>query len=130
MPPAMFLSPPQQPVPTSMPAQYPGVAGPYQQPQPMFPMSGPVTAPGQQAWYQPGMPPLMPMPVQPQVGARPVPGFKPQRPKRSRFPVWARVALGVMALLLAGGGGLPGYYFFTLSTPITSILNPPLPRLI
>ncbi len=50
MPPAMFLSPPQQPVPTSMPAQYPGVAGPYQQPQPMFPMSGPVTAP---AWHAP-----------------------------------------------------------------------------
>jgi len=129
MPPAMFLSPPQQPAPTSMPVQYPGVAGPYQQPQPMFPMPGPVTAPGQQGWYQPGMPPLMPMPVQPQVGAGPRPGFKPQQRKKGRFPVWARVALAVMALLLAGTGGVAGYYYVNLSAPISGIVNQQVPRL-
>ncbi len=129
MPPAMILSPPQQPAPMSMPAQYPGVAGPYQQPQPMFPTPGPTTAPGQQAWYQPGMPPLMPMPVQPQVGVRPGPGFKPRQSKRSRFPVWARVALGVMALLLAGTGGVAGYYYVNLSAPISGIVNQQVPRL-
>src|SRR6266568_6137914 len=129
MPPAMILSPPQQPAPMSMPAQYPGVAGPYQQPQPMFPTPGPTTAPGQQAWYQPGMPPLMPMPVQPQVGVRPGPGFKPRQSKRSRFPVWARVALGVMALLLAGTGGVAGYYYVNLSAPMSGIVNQQVPRL-
>jgi len=112
-----------------MPVQYPGVAGPYQQPQPGFPMPGPVTVPGQQAWYQPGMPPLMPMPVQPQVGARPGPGFKPQHHKKSRFPVWARVALAVMALLLAGTGGVAGYYYVNLSAPISGIVNQQVPRL-
>src|SRR6266699_182684 len=110
MPPAMILSPPQQPAP-------------------MFPTQGPTTAPGQQAWYQPGMPPLMPMPVQPQVGVRPGPGFKPRQSKRSRFPVWARVALGVMALLLAGTGGVAGYYYVNLSAPISGIVNQQVPRL-
>ena len=124
--PAMLL-PPQQAMPTSMPPQYP--AGPYQQPQPMFLNSGMATAPGQPTWYQPGMPPLMPMPVQPQVGAGPGPGFKPQQRKKRRFPIWARVALALIALLLAGAGGVAGYYYINLSAPISSIVNQQVPRL-
>jgi LCP family protein required for cell wall assembly len=130
MPPAMYLSQPQQPVSTAMPAQYPGVPGPYQQPQPMFLNAGTATAPGQPpTWYQPGMAPLMPMPVQPQPGAGPGPGFKPQQRKKRHFPVWARVALGLMALLLAGAGGVAGYYYVNLSAPIGSIVNQQVPRL-
>src|SRR5713101_1457365 len=60
---------------------------------------------------------------------QPVPRFKPQRPKRSRFPVWARVALAVMALLLAGTGGVAGYYYVNLSAPISGIVNQQVPRL-
>jgi LCP family protein required for cell wall assembly len=123
--PAMFL-PPQQAMPTSIPPQYP--AGPYQQPQPMFLNSG-MAAPGQPPWYQPGMPPLMPTPVQPPVGTGPGPGFKPQQRKKIRFPIWARAALALMALLLAGAGGVAGYYYVNLSAPISNIVNQQVPRL-
>ncbi len=129
MRPAMYLSPPQQPVPTAMPVQYPGAPGPYQQPQPMFLNSSMATAPGQPTLYQPGRAPLMPMPVQPQPGIGAGPGFKPQQRKKRRFPVWARVALALMGLLLAGAGGAAGYYYVNLSAPISSIVNQQVPRL-
>ncbi len=123
--PAMFVSPSQRPVQSPVPLQYPGAAGSYQQLQPMVLGPGTATVPGQSAWYQPNPSPFMPSP---QVGQRP--GLKPpQRKKKTRVPVWALVTLSLMLVLLVAGGSVGGYYYFTLSAPISGIVNQQVPRL-
>jgi LCP family protein required for cell wall assembly len=101
--------------PGMAPAQWPG-AGPIQ------PMQPPYRPP-----MQPGMP----------YGQRPVTGpisqnnVPPMQPpfamprkalsKKRRFPIWARVVVAVLAVLLVGGGTAFGYYQANFANPLGKI---------
>ncbi len=104
-----------QPMQPGMPPQWPGAAQnnaqpPYRQPmQPGMPYGQrPVTGPISQN----NMPPMQPPPFAMSREA--------SRKKR-RFPIWARVVVAVLAVLLVGGGVAFGYYQANFANPLGKI---------
>src|SRR5260221_6532407 len=75
--------------------------------------------------------PLAPMPPgYPGVGGPPPFGQPPGKErKKRRFPIWARVAVSLFLLLLVVVGGLGGYYYLNLATPVSHIVGQQVTRL-
>lgn len=74
--------------------------------------------------------PLAPMPPgYPGVGGPPPFGQPPGKREKRRFPIWARVAASLFLLLLVVVGSLAGYYYFSLSTPVSHIVGQQVTRL-
>ena len=86
---------------------------------PPMPMPGYAQAPVQQMGYAGagGPPPYMP-PVAPGNGGRG--SGREQRMKR-RFPIWARVVVAFVLLIMLAGGGFYTYYQVNFSKPISDI---------
>lgn len=106
----------------TMPPQQHGGVGMYPQNQPFVPMPGTMrTGP-----YQYGPRPAMPIPSYggPQ-GLQPAPRTKRKKKTSKRM----RLVLLMMLMPLLIVGSIAGYYYYTLSTPINSILGQQVKRL-
>jgi LCP family protein required for cell wall assembly len=67
-------------------------------------------------------PPLIPQGTPPRVpGQLPQPSQGPARKKKRRFPIWARVLVVVMTVLVAIGGGLFWYYEVNFASSVNQI---------
>ncbi len=124
------LQPPQaQLMKTTGIQPFPQMTGPNLLSQPLM---APMAMPGPSPFAQPPMP----MSNQrvggfPQNGQSPRPPgkWKVQQGKRRRFPIWARIVLSIVLLLLVVVGSLAGYYFYFLATPVSHIVNQQVTRL-
>jgi LCP family protein required for cell wall assembly len=124
------LQPPQaQLMKTTGIQPFPHMTGPNLLSQPLM---APMAMPGPSPFSQP------PMPMSNQrVGGFPLNGQSPRPPgkwkaqqgKRRRFPIWARIVLSIVLLLLVVVGSLAGYYFYFLATPVSHIVNQQVTRL-
>jgi LCP family protein required for cell wall assembly len=115
MQPAAFTTFAPQSQPLSSAAQWP-----------LTNMPGFPAAPAYQSYQQVmgGPPPYMQPPMMPPVQ----PGGK-RRKKQRRFPIWARVIVGILLFLTLLGGGGYAYYLINFAKPIGDITNQPAPRL-
>ncbi len=98
--------------------------------QPLSPLAGPNSQilqpfgsqplPGQApaAWQRQ---PLWPQDGQAPPGQAPANMQRKNRRKKSRVPIWARVVLAVVLVLLIAVGSVGGYYYYILSAPISKI---------
>jgi LCP family protein required for cell wall assembly len=86
--------------------------------------------------FMPSPPPFMPMSYQ-GVGGYP-PGYVSPPPgmgkpgnnrKKRRFPIWARIAISLVLLLLIVAGSLVGYYYYNFSAPVSHIVGQQVTRL-
>jgi len=59
----------------------------------------------------------------------PGPGMPNKRPKKRRFPIWARIAVLVLLLLVIVAGGMAGYYYYNFSSPVSHIVGQQVTRL-
>ncbi|HXX78299.1 MAG TPA: hypothetical protein VEI53_07400, partial [Ktedonobacteraceae bacterium] len=59
----------------------------------------------------------------------PGPGMPSKRPKKRRFPIWARIAVSVLLLLVIVAGGIAGYYYYNFSSPVSHIVGQQVTRL-
>jgi LCP family protein required for cell wall assembly len=60
---------------------------------------------------------------------RPPGEWKAQLRKMRRLPIWARIVLSIVLLLLVVVGSLAGYYLYFLATPVSHIVNQQVTRL-
>ncbi len=99
---------------------------------PSQPLIAPMSMPGPSPYTQ------FPTPMNNQRAGGFPPSGQPPRPpgkwtgqqgKKRRFPIWARIVLSIVLLLLVVVGSLVGYYLFFLATPISHIVNQQVTRL-
>lgn len=124
------IQPPQAPPMKNTGMQpFPQMIGPNL---PSQPLMAPMSMPGPSPYTQP------PMPAgnqrtegSPPYGQSPRPPGKrkAQQGKKRRFPIWARIVLSIVLLLLVVAGSLVGYYLYFLATPISHIVNQQVTRL-
>ncbi len=140
----------------STPLSFPGQVAPHQSgitPQSLLSTNSqtlqhPASQPLQPAVgnYSQTLPPLFPQPIPAQAPMPGMPGGYQSVPpafvqgymgqgaghrlhKKRRVPMWARVTLLVLLLLLITVGSVAGYYYYTLSAPISSITGQTVTRL-
>lgn len=118
--PLLVTSPGQGTLQPLVPMHHPTANRIYPQPQSFIPRPGTTAAPVQQlAWDPHGLSPFIPAPMGVQVGLR----------KKKSMPTWVRAGLFAMLVFLLLGSSVAGYYYYTLSAPIGSIVNQQVPRL-
>jgi LCP family protein required for cell wall assembly len=125
---AQTVQPPQAPLMQISGMQpFPQMSGPNLTSQPlMMPMSMPGPSRSTQSpmsnQQAGGFPPTGQPP-------RPPGNWKVQQGKMRRFPIWARIVLSVVLLLLILVGSLAAYYLYFLATPVSHIVNQQVTRL-
>ena len=127
-PSVMFVSPPvrpKPPLPPQLPMQRPAVVRPYPESVPLVPLPGAGAATAQPGWYQYGPRPAMPA-LPP--GARSL-RHGPAPRKKKPLSMGVQIALLVAILFLLVGGSVGGYYYYTLSAPLSSIIGQQVKRL-
>ncbi len=125
---AQALQPPQAPLMKISGMQpFPQMSGPNLTSQPlMAPMSMPGPSRSTQSSMSNqragGFPPTGQSP-------RPPGKWKFQQGKMRNFPIWARIVLSIVLLLLVLVGSLAAYYLYFLATPVSHIVNQQVTRL-
>ncbi len=120
LPSTMFVPLPTQSV---RPPQAAAV-GPYPQLQRSVPMPGTRPAPAQPAWYQYSARPSMPASALTAQRLRPA-----ARKKKKGLSMRAGIVLCMMLVPLLVVGSVAGYYYYSLSAPVSTILNQQVRRL-
>ncbi len=127
-----IVPPPSAPRPPYGPPMHPGMPSgqrpynapaamypPYGPTQPSMPLYGPPTHPDMSSGQRPSGDPTLQNNALP-MQVPPVGSGKAIRKKR-RFPIWARVVVVLVAVLLVGGGTAFGYYQANFANPLEKI---------